>query len=87
MHYSGMAQFTRIIRHIEPECSLLQVGLRLLNKNLKIWVALVSFMQVGYFIIKDGFITNDSYFLHNQYKTVLLQVRRTIQYAFIVESP
>jgi len=45
-----------IIRHIKPECSLLQFGLPLLNKTLKIEVALVSFMQVKYLIIKNGLL-------------------------------
>jgi len=86
MHYSGMVQFTRIIHHT-PECSLLQIGLPLLYKTLKIWVALVTFMQVRYFITKRCFIKNNYYFLNNKYKTGFLQVRTTIQYAFIAESP
>jgi len=56
MHYSGIVQFTRIIHHIKPECSLLQIALPLLIKNLKILVALVSFMQVKYLIIKNGLL-------------------------------
>jgi len=66
MHYSGMALFTRIIRHIKPECSLTNWPIASNQKPENLSGA--GFFHAGKipYNFKKWFITNNYYFLNNK---------------------